>query len=184
MLTHHLTLFPLLSLMKLEYRQLPMCWAHLRPNELVELHRSSHRSQCGNFRPTGQVGLSLLCAMSLSKTKADLRRRFSTGLNKLTSLSVQLYERHLVKTPFFAYVGAGSLISISHKLVPTSGLEKQLILWIFNHLYVIEQFQRQEKENTLPRMSQICLLSLASRRWGTWTKIWPRQNIHPNGYVC
>lgn len=33
-------------------------------------------------------------------------------------------------TIFFAYVAAGTLIFISHKQAPTSGLEKQLGLWI------------------------------------------------------
>lgn len=65
--------------------------------------------------------------MSLSKINVHLRRR-SAGLNKPTSLSAQLDVRHPVETPFFAYLGAGTWISVSYKLAPTSGLEKQLVL--------------------------------------------------------
>ena len=87
------------------------------------------------------------------------------------------------KHHFFAYVRAGTAISVSHKQVPTSGLEKQLFCeQIFNHLYIIEHFYREEQENPLPRMSWILLLSLASRKRGTWTKIWTRQDLYPNGF--
>lgn len=67
------------------------------------------------------------------------------NLSKPVALSAQLDVRHQWKHHFFAYVGVRTINLVSQKLVQTSGLENQLVLWTNIKSFVYNQtvFQRR-----------------------------------------
>lgn len=88
----HLTPLPLLSLMECEWVQAAACVLGCS-----RLQVQPQLPPCRNLRPTGQIGLSLLCLMSLCKINVHLRRWFEQACQFECSAGCETS----VETPFF-----------------------------------------------------------------------------------